>query len=337
MADSPAPRAPPRDRPPRAAGVEAHPVAVLVQAGQRSLAAAPAWDRPAPASHPDSRRTAARNFPCRVDPPARCRDCDSPARTRAAKLAYMAVAPWPGPPAKRNSGAAVARRLSAGTTATLKSMVAPPGRVRSSGTFSTPQRAGIDASRSGCSRRHSCKGSRAAAPRRSAGSGTRRAARRGRGGQHAQTGRPRCRAGHARRRSRPGISTHAACESPISADCRGFATRARPRLGRFAAQFVFTRRLCHDRDSRSRCDCQRCRRLAIHFLLSHAGFHPRHGACLRRGAKPVRARRHRADTHQFAHVRRRPSAHLPGHRHRGGVRQSGHGRALGCDAGSSRP
>ena len=39
----------------------------------------------------------------------------------------------------------------------LKSMVAPAGAVRSSGTLSTPQRAASDASRSGCSRRHSCK------------------------------------------------------------------------------------------------------------------------------------------------------------------------------------
>src|ERR1700733_327327 len=69
----------------------------------------------------------------------------------------MAVAPWPGPPARRNTGAAAACRLSAGTTAMLKSMVALPGRVLSSGTLSTPQRAGIDASRSGCSRRHSCR------------------------------------------------------------------------------------------------------------------------------------------------------------------------------------
>jgi hypothetical protein len=72
----------------------------------------------------------------------------------------MAVAPWPGPPARRNSGAAAACRLSAGTTATLKSMVAPSGRDLSSGTLSTPQRAEIDASRSGCSRRHSCSGRR---------------------------------------------------------------------------------------------------------------------------------------------------------------------------------
>src|ERR1700691_3455287 len=42
-------------------------------------------------------------------------------------------------------------------------MVALPGRVLSSGTLSTLQRAGIDASRSGCSRRHSCSGSRIAA------------------------------------------------------------------------------------------------------------------------------------------------------------------------------
>src|SRR5580692_11229620 len=76
-----------------------------------------------------------------------------------AKLTYIAVAPWPGPPARRNSGGAAARRLSAGTTATLNSMVAPSGCVLSSGTLSTPQRAAMDASRSGCSRRHSCSGS----------------------------------------------------------------------------------------------------------------------------------------------------------------------------------
>jgi hypothetical protein len=71
----------------------------------------------------------------------------------AAKLVCIAVAPWPGPPARTNSGAAAARRLSAGTTAMLNSMLAPPGCVLSSCTLSTPQRAGIDDSRSGCSRR----------------------------------------------------------------------------------------------------------------------------------------------------------------------------------------
>ncbi len=35
---------------------------------------------------------------------------------------------------------------------------------------------------------------------------------------------------------------------------------------------------------------------------------------------PAGARRDRADSHQLAHVRRRPPADLPGHRHRGGVR-----------------
>jgi hypothetical protein len=35
----------------------------------------------------------------------------------AAKLAYMSIALCPGPPASRNSGAAVLRRLSALTTA----------------------------------------------------------------------------------------------------------------------------------------------------------------------------------------------------------------------------
>src|SRR5580700_5405360 len=76
-----------------------------------------------------------------------------------AKLTYIAVAPWPGPPARRNSGGAAVRRLSAGTTATLNSMLAPPGCVLSSGTLSTPQRAATEASRSGCSRRQSCSGS----------------------------------------------------------------------------------------------------------------------------------------------------------------------------------
>src|ERR1700676_3076824 len=35
------------------------------------------------------------------------------------------------------------------------------------------------------------------------------------------------------------LSTLCACETPISPDCRGFASRPRPRVGRFAAQFVF--------------------------------------------------------------------------------------------------
>ena len=39
--------------------------------------------------------------------------------------------------------------------------------------------------------------------------------------------------------------------------------------------------------------------------------------------------------HQFAHVRRRAPADMSGHRHRGGVRQGGHGRDLGRNARSS--
>ena len=52
------------------------------------------------------------------------------------------------------------------------------------------------------------------------------------------------------------------------------------------------------------------------------------GKCLCGREKPVRARRDRADIDQFAHVRRRASAHLSGHGHRRGVRESGHGRDL---------
>ena len=92
--------------------------------------------------------------------------------------------------------------------------------------------------------------------------------------------------------------------------------------------------LRHDRHSRSRCDCERRGRPAVYFLLPHARLHPRHGPRLRGGTKSLRARCHRADSHQLAHVCRRPPADLPGHRHRGGVRQGGHGRDLGCETGS---
>jgi hypothetical protein len=44
---------------------------------------------------------------------------------------------------------------------------------------------------------------------------------------------------HPRRRTAR-LSIHSTCESPISPDCRGFVTRPRPQVGRFAAQFVFT-------------------------------------------------------------------------------------------------
>ena len=54
------------------------------------------------------------------------------------------------------------------------------------------------------------------------------------------------------------------------------------------------------------------------------------GQGLRARAVAGGARRHRADPHQLAHVRRRAPAHLPGHRHRHGVRQGRHERALGC-------
>ena len=82
--------------------------------------------------------------------------------------------PVPGPPASRNSGAAALRRLSAGTTATLKSMPSPPGWARSRGTLSAPQRAAIEASCRGCSSRHSCSGSRVPLRRRRPSPATRR-------------------------------------------------------------------------------------------------------------------------------------------------------------------
>ena len=50
---------------------------------------------------------------------------------------------------------------------------------------------------------------------------------------------------------------------------------------------------------------------------------------LRERAVARREGRDRADPHQQAHVRRRPSPDLPGHRHRHGVREGRHGRALG--------
>ena len=53
------------------------------------------------------------------------------------------------------------------------------------------------------------------------------------------------------------------------------------------------------------------------------------GARLRGGGIARRQGRHRADPDQLAHVRRGPPADLPGHRHRRGVRQGRHGRALG--------
>ena len=62
-------------------------------------------------------------------------------------------------------------------------------------------------------------------------------------------------------------------------------------------------------------------------------YHPRTTSA--RWARPTSGRvaggegRDRADPHQLAHVRRRPSPDLPGHRHRRRVRQGRHGRALG--------
>src|ERR1700679_1350791 len=69
-----------------------------------------------------------------------------------------------------------------------------------------------------------------------------------RGGTHAAAaggGPPRPRVGTTdsyRARHRKGSrrrTQHAACKSPISVDCRGFATLQSPRVGKFAAQFVF--------------------------------------------------------------------------------------------------
>ena len=53
------------------------------------------------------------------------------------------------------------------------------------------------------------------------------------------------------------------------------------------------------------------------------------GGGLRARAEPGRQGRHRADPHQLAHVRRRAPPHLPGYRHRGGVPQGRHERAVG--------
>ena len=54
------------------------------------------------------------------------------------------------------------------------------------------------------------------------------------------------------------------------------------------------------------------------------------GEAYEREESPAATRRHRPDPHQLAHERAGPSADLPGYRHRGGLRQGRHGRALGC-------
>ena len=53
------------------------------------------------------------------------------------------------------------------------------------------------------------------------------------------------------------------------------------------------------------------------------------GEAYEREAVPRRQGRHRADPHQLAHERAGPPPDLPGHRHRGGLRQGRHGCALG--------
>ena len=58
-------------------------------------------------------------------------------------------------------------------------------------------------------------------------------------------------------------------------------------------------------------------------------LHRQSRARLRARAVARRQGRHRANPHQLPHVRRGPSSHLPGHRHRQRLRQNRHGRPLG--------
>ena len=70
---------------------------------------------------------------------------------------------------------------------------------------------------------------------------------------------------------------------------------------------------------------KRRRRAAVHQLLPSARLRPAPGARLRARAVARGERRHRADPHQLAHVRRRPPPDLPGHGHRQRVPQNRHG------------
>ena len=58
---------------------------------------------------------------------------------------------------------------------------------------------------------------------------------------------------------------------------------------------------------------------------------------LRARAVARRPGRHRPDPHQLPHVRRGPSPHLPGHRHRHRLRQSRHGRPLRARPADGEP
>ena len=83
-------------------------------------------------------------------------------------------------------------------------------------------------------------------------------------------------------------------------------------------------RSTHDRHPPGRFYCQRRRRAAIHQLLPSRRLHHQPGQGLRARTVPRRQGRHRADPHQQPHVRRGPSPHLPGHRHRQRLRQARH-------------
>ena len=69
-------------------------------------------------------------------------------------------------------------------------------------------------------------------------------------------------------------------------------------------------------------------RAAVHQLLPPGRLHRPPGARLRARAEPGGEGRDRADPDQLEHVRRRPAADLPGHRHRQRVPEDRHGRAL---------
>src|SRR5580704_1643399 len=158
---------------------------------------------------------------------------------------YTRVALCPGPPARRNKGAAVLRRFRAGTTATFKSIDPALGCSRSIGTRKVPQRAATEVKYSGCSSRHSLVG-RIAESSAAAGRA-----------HHAHTLIP--------------IHTNAPNRCRMPPPIGAIVWDSLPML---AHNLIDLR---HDRHSRSRCDCERSGRPAVHFLLPHARFHPRHG------------------------------------------------------------
>ncbi len=165
-------------------------------------------------------------------------------------------------------------------------MLGPPGRVLSSGTWSMPQAALIDASRSGCSRRQSLSAIRPPPSAPATAAPGHRQPKAAALNTLTNNSLPKA----LESESSP-QTPHANLRFPaIVGDSPPREARElvdlRPGSSLTCGLMIQDTGVCHERDSRSRCNCQRCRRLAIHFLLPHARFHPRHGACLRHGAEP---------------------------------------------------